>query len=48
MERYRTANETNPCRDGHVEHQILKRFFLDLDEAALRRWNHDNLLHYSQ
>jgi prepilin-type processing-associated H-X9-DG protein len=32
--------------DGHVEHQTLKRFFLDLDEAALRRWNHDNLPHY--
>jgi prepilin-type processing-associated H-X9-DG protein/prepilin-type N-terminal cleavage/methylation domain-containing protein len=32
--------------DGHVEQDTLKRLFLDLDEAALRRWNHDNLPHF--
>jgi prepilin-type processing-associated H-X9-DG protein len=32
--------------DGHVEQQTLKRLFLDLDEAALRHWNNDNLHHY--
>jgi prepilin-type processing-associated H-X9-DG protein len=32
--------------DGHVEQDTLKRLFLDLDDAALRRWNHDNLPHY--
>jgi prepilin-type processing-associated H-X9-DG protein/prepilin-type N-terminal cleavage/methylation domain-containing protein len=32
--------------DGHVEQDTLKRLFLDQDEAALRRWNHDNLPHY--
>jgi prepilin-type processing-associated H-X9-DG protein len=32
--------------DGHAEQGTLKRLFLDLDDAALRRWNHDNLPHY--
>jgi len=32
--------------DGHVEQGTLKRLFLDLDDAALRRWNVDNLPHY--
>ena len=32
--------------DGHVEQGTLKRLFLDLDDAALRRWNTDNLPHY--
>lgn len=32
--------------DGHVENGTLKRLFLDLDSAALSRWNKDNQPHY--
>ncbi len=32
--------------DGHVENDTLKRFFLDVDSAALSRWNKDNQPHY--
>jgi prepilin-type processing-associated H-X9-DG protein/prepilin-type N-terminal cleavage/methylation domain-containing protein len=34
--------------DGHVEQGTLKRLFLDLDAAALCRWNKDHLPHYKR